>query len=227
MNVRHRAAMRLKMKPCPKLFSALAWFLGALATPVFARSVAIPSDGIHLDIPDDWTVRDQRGALLLATAPGGSASVSLQSSPNPEQKRVDESFYLDENSKLRQKRAKADNASIINLEAGDIMVGGVPSAYIHSEEPMPDGRTFYSRDYLIAANGKFYALSLDSGDPFTDQKLTDIVKSFRFDSPPLSPDIERPYYHRLKQVLVGFTIIFIMGIAWATLSYLRRRRASR
>jgi hypothetical protein len=191
--------------------------------PAPARDVPIPGDGVRIEIPDDWTIVDHPGFALVATAPDGKNGVTLRIARNPEQKRIDQSYFLDTMSSARQQKAKADHGAFIVLEAGTAAVNGVPADYLHTEEPLPDGQTFYARDFLIAANDKFYALACDASDPFMDHQLNDIAGTFRFDAPPVLPDIERPYYRRRNQVLaavgiVGALVVFVMVIQW-------RRRA--
>lgn len=198
----------------------LAW----LADHSIGRTVNIPGEGMSISLPDGWIMVEQQGAALFATSPDHTADISLRVAANSEQKGVNESFYLDEITRVRRKKADFDHASLVNLEAGNALVGGVTAAFIHTEEAMPDGRTYYNRDYLIAANGKFYALALDSSDPYTDQKLEKVAASVTFSRQPQEPDGERSYHARIRQVTIGgvAAVVALGLIARLTFKYRRR-----
>jgi hypothetical protein len=213
--MRPTSLLRSLITLVPGLLLVLAVMPGAMA-----RLVPIPSQGMSMEIPDDWQLYRQNGGDgFIAGSTGNSVGLSFGVEPNKEQKRIDQSAFLDTMSKIRVGKAKKDHGSILNLEAGTVLLNGVPAEFLHSEEPMPAGRTLYTRDYLIAANGKFYSLSLYSNDPFVDQKMGQIAGTLRFNHRPILPDIERPYYHRRDQILISISVLAVLAAAAATLYF--------
>ena len=183
----------------------------ALAGPADARITPIPNEGASLVVPDDWKTEQHDGFSLVVVSPDEKSTVTVRVIPNHHEAKVDESFYLQAVKEVREKMAKQNHSSLIIVEAGTAAINGVPASYIHTEEPLPSGQTIYSRDFLVAANGKFYGLTGDTADPFLDSRINDIIGTFHFDRPPVLPDIERPFYRRFAQVALAVFSIMMVG----------------
>jgi len=204
-------------------FPTCAFIVAALVLPAFAKTIPITGEGVQVDLPDDWKIESRPGFALSATAPDGKSAFSLRIVPNRSEARIDESFYLEAMKRARQQKADQDHGSLIIIEAGTAAINGIPASYIHTEEPMPDGLTDYGRGFLVAANGKFYSISTDASDPFMDQKMNQIAGTFRFDSPPVLPDKDRPFYRRLAQVVGAVLCIGFLG-GFAAWVFVQRRK---
>jgi hypothetical protein len=183
------------------LFAATAWSVGA-------KTIPVPGQGASLTIPDDWTVTKRPNVVLFATAPGETAALGILVSANGDQRQADTVDFIRGMAQEITDRAKANGTAITFIDAGPKVLNGVPAGFVQSQQtyPDPDHQVIYSRTYTLAANGKFYRLSLDTRDPREDPALVVIAESFRFAPPPQVPGPNDFIVHRIGE-LAGIALI--------------------
>lgn len=194
---------------------------------VAANTVPVSGEGVSITIPDDWVLLNRPDLALVAAAPGETTALGITVKANDDHLRVDNSrYFVDLERDLLEKSAKS-GTSIKIIDSGPRNLDGVPAAFMESEEVFPGNLTVYDLVYHLAANGKFYHLTLDTRDSFQVPALEKIAESLRFDHPPVIPPLpvtSNFIEHRLMEIT---GVVLVVGLAvWIIRRLIRRFAAS-
>lgn len=195
----------------------LSIFLLLLAVTAWsadAKTIPLPGQGANLTIPDDWVVTKRPNVVLFATAPGETAALGLLVSTNSDQHQVNTVEFIRGMAKGIVDKAKANGTTVTILDAGPKVLNEVPAGFVETQQTYPDHQTIYSLAYTLAANGKFYRLSLDTRDAHETPALEEIAASFRFAPPAQVPGPNDFLVHRIGEIvgialIVGVLIFFL------------------
>lgn len=180
-----------------------------------ANTVPVPGEGVSITIPDDWVLLNRPDLALVAAAPGETTALGITVKSNNDHLRVDNSrYFVDLERDLLEKSAKS-GTSIKIIDSGPRNLNGVPAAFMESEEVFSGNMTVYDLVYHLAANGKFYHLTLDTRDSFQVPALEKIAESLRFDHPPAIPPLSAtPHFieHRLMEI-AGVVLVLVV-VVW-------------
>ena len=147
--------------------------------------------------------------LVVAAAPGDLSALGIIVSSNGSQRQADTPDFIRGMTQGIVDKAQAGGSTIKVIDAGPKMLNGVPAAFVQTQQTYPNHQTIYSRAYTVAANGRFYRLSLDTNDPKQDPVLEGIAESFRFAPPPQIPGPNDFIVHRVGE-MVG--VVLILGV---------------
>jgi hypothetical protein len=187
-------------------------FLLLLAVTIWsagAKTVPLPGQGASLTIPDDWTVVKRPNVVLFATAPGETAALGVLVSGNDDKRQVDTVDFIHGMAQGIVDEAKANGTAITVLDAGPKVLNGVPAGFVETQQTYPNHQTIYSLAYTMAANDKFYRLSLDTRDPRENPALEEVAASFRFAPPAQVPGPNDFVVHRIGEIA---GIVLILGV---------------
>jgi len=153
-----------------------------------AKSIDLPDEKMHFDIPDDWVSSQVAGATFYATNAENTTVCVLVSLPNDDQEGLDQPTFINgfKDGMLKKMAGEGGTAQITH--EGPLTIQGVPFYLYQGIFSKTDGKTLNFHAYATAVNGKIYSMVLESLDANTDAQLEAVANSLTFQGTPVLPD---------------------------------------
>jgi len=145
--------------------------------PVEAKNYQVASEGISLDLPDDWTQVHQPQAAFAASAPQQTESVTIVLFPADAQTALTPDYVHGIETGLSD-TLKASGGSIAVDSETPGKLAGIPCYILRMRLILHDGRTVYVRDYPMVVNGRICLFTIQSMKKDDDKLMDAIVSSF-------------------------------------------------
>jgi hypothetical protein len=143
-----------------------------------ARNYQVPTSGISLDLPDDWTQVQQPQTAFAASSPQQIESVTIVQFPADAQTTLTPDYIHGIESGLSD-TLKASGGSVAVDSETQSKLAGISCYILRLRLILRDGRTIYLRDYPMVTNGKLCLFSIQSMKKDDDKLMDTIAGSFR------------------------------------------------
>jgi len=187
--------------------------IGVMPAP--AKTLNIPTTTAHIDLPGDWTIKNQNDMALYAVSEGSGESVTIALFTNDNKQGVEKPLFLSNLETVLRQRANKEGASVKIVNGGGTDLNGIPADFLQAELAFPEGGVAYARAYGLAENGSILVLTLMTRDSSetADAGLQDIAKTLRFDRPPVLPGANLWTNYHLGWGLLAFVVFVVVGTA--------------
>jgi len=141
-----------------------------------------------IDIPDTWNSTHRPGSLFSAEDADNTSGITVALFPN----RTDggmQATYINQIKNSLQKQADKFGGTSTIVQEGPLTVGGAPAYLIESSTNLPQNQTVFIHHYSVFANQKVYVVALQTYDVHLNPNMDEVIKSFRFLSPPQLPTV--------------------------------------
>jgi len=190
------------------LFALLLILIGGLQI-AGAKTVNIPEEHFSFEIPDAWSELPRQGLLYAAGNDAKTSAVVILKLDNKENRVIDADYAKGVKEGMAS-QAENVGANVEFLSEGPVTINGVQAYQVQSKMTFRNSKVSYQRIYPIAANGKIYAVTVQSIDPDKDAELQAIANSLKFDSSPVRPDPLRATLSYKIGEVVG-TLLFLLA----------------
>ncbi len=200
---------------------------------VQAATVALASEQASVDLPDTWTAQPQQTdpsapastLVLSALNAEKNSMLQVQVFPNPHAVMAAQPDFVASIKDNISNQIVAHGGQVQFTGEGPITIHDVPAYQIQytAKSQSPTSPPLMGRNYLIAANGKLYLLSLRTVDAAADTDLQAIANSFHFDIPPVLPVAQKPV-HRLRYYAMAAAGVVVLVALGAGFYYYRQRQ---
>jgi hypothetical protein len=207
------------------LFASMATFAVAPA-----KTLDVPDQGMHLDVPDSWAPKTaQASAAFAAINDRNTSALTLFVEPNLSALGLDEPDFVAglKGNITNNLTGKGLTPNI--TKDGPITVNGVPFYQLEASAELPSGHTTYLQVYVAATADHVYTLSMESVDPNSGAELEGIANSLAFSEAPKMPDPSRPKdrlerWERRIELAAMIGALPAIAVIGAIVYFVRKRR---
>jgi hypothetical protein len=209
-----------------KVLSFALAILATSLTTLAAKSIDLPGEKLHLDIPDAWTVGTPGGPTVFSATDGqNTAAANLLKMPNDHTDGVDDPGFVKGIEEGFTNKVKSQGMNVTVTQEGLTAINGVPFYNFQGTFGATGGQITNFHIYVTAANGQIYMLSLQTSQADTEADLKAIANSLSFTAPPVLPDPNRP---KTQSERIGYYFgVFIAFLAVISIFKWLRLRAQR
>ena len=215
-------------------FLYVAVVLMFYASPIaLAATVPLAGEQASVDLPDTWTAQPQQAdpsapsssLVLSALNAEKNAMLQVQVFPNPHAVMAAQPDFVAKIKDNISNQIVSHGGQVQFTSEGPITIHDVPAYQIqYTAKPQsPSSPSLMGRNYLIAANGKLYLITLRTVDAGADADLQAIANSFHFDSPPTLPT-PQVAGHRIRYYLAAAGGVVVLVALGAGFYYYRQRQ---
>jgi hypothetical protein len=185
---------------------------GLTALP--AKSIDLPDEKMHFDIPDDWVSSQVQipAAVFYAANAQNTTVCVLIAMPNDDQEGLDQPSFISgfKDGMLKQMAGQGGTATVTH--EGPLTIDEVPFYLFQGVFKMANGNTLNFRAYVSAVNGKIYGLILESLDATADSQFEGVANSITFQGTPVLPDPSLRKEDTSTAYKVGQLFGYVIGV---------------